>query len=111
MKTIRMACLALTLALAGLSASPAQAAGDGEKKQIWGELVTVNLQHSPPIIVLKAASAKKEELIVGATVEPQATVTRKGKSAALESLQAGDRVALTYIKSDKGLAAVAIQVR
>jgi hypothetical protein len=111
MNIVRVACLALIFASAAVSASPAWADANGEKKQIWGEVTTLNLQHSPPIIVLKAKSAKNEELIVGATVGPEATVTRKGKPAALETLQAGDRVALTYIKSEKGLAAVAVQAR
>lgn len=111
MNTVRIACLALVLAIAGLPTSPSHAATDGEKRQIWGEVTTLNLQHSPPIIVLKARSAKNEELIVGATVGPEASVTRKGKPVALETLQAGDRVALTYIKSEKGLAAVAVQAR
>jgi hypothetical protein len=101
----------MTLALVSSGVgSIAAAASESSTRTVRGEVVAVNVSDSPPVIVVKAAAGKKE-LIVGATVESGVEIMRGKQQISLDSLKAGEKVTLTYVKKSDGLAARSIQAR
>jgi hypothetical protein len=102
-------CTMLTVAgMIGVTALVAEA--DQPTRTVKGEVVAVNVTDSPPVIVVKAMTAKKQELIVGAVVESGTAITRGGKKVTLDSLKVGETASVTYVKNDDGLVARAIHV-
>ncbi len=89
----------------------ATAASEGKVLTVKGEVVAVNLKVDPQIIVVKAMTQSKQELIVGATIEKGATITRGKKAAKLADIKVGEAVDLTYLKNADGLVARSIHVR
>jgi hypothetical protein len=114
MKTRRTAALLSGMALAftvhGMTVWIEEAASESSVRTVQGEVVAVNVTDSPHVIVVKAEMGKKET-IVGATVESGVEITRGKQRVSLDSLQVGEKVALTYVKKNDGLAARSIQAR
>lgn len=114
-KTLLVAqgCIAtiLGVGLATATASLGQEVSKPAVRTVRGEVVAVNIKDSPQVIVVKAMTAKRQELIVGATVESGTAITRGKARVSLDSIKIGDSVALTYVKSLDGLAARSIHVR
>lgn len=98
-----VAALVLTTWVAG-------AAGQSVRT-VQGEVVAVNVQDSPNVIVVKTVTAKKQEMIVGAVVESGAVITRGKERVGLDSVKVGETVSLTYLKGEEGLIARSIQVK
>jgi len=71
--------------------------------------VTVN--ESPQVIVIKTMTAAKKEMIVGATVESGAEVTRGKDPIALADIKVGETVELKYVKNADGLVAKSVHAR
>ncbi len=89
----------------------ATAAPEGKVLTVKGKVVAINLKVDPQIIVVKAMTQSKHELIVGATIEKGATITRGEKPVKLADIKIGEAVDLTYLKSADGLVARSIHVR
>lgn len=87
------------------------AAGSDVARTVQGEVVTVNLQSTPNVIVIKVLLPSKQEMIVGATVGAGVSITRGKEAIGLDGITAGQTVNLTYVKSENGLDARSIQVR
>lgn len=87
------------------------AAAEGPVRAVHGEVMAVNATDSPPVIVVKALSAKKEEQIIGATVGAGTKITRGKQPISLDSIKVGESVTLVYVKSLNGLAAQAIHIQ
>lgn len=103
-------CAILTVAgMIGVMGLVAEA--DQPARTVKGEVVAVNVADSPPVIVVKAVTAKKQELIVGAVVESGTVITRGAKKVTLDNLKLGETASVTYVKNDEGLVARAIHVQ
>jgi hypothetical protein len=102
--------VAVTAAVGGWMVPLAGAASESPARTVQGEIVAVNVTDSPPVIVVKTMSGKKE-MVVGAAVESGAEILRGKQKVSLDSLKAGDKVTLTYVKKGDGLAARSIQAR
>ena len=89
----------------------ALAASEGKVLTVKGNVVAVNLKADPQIIVVKAMTQNKQELIVGATIGKGATITRGEKPVKLVDVKVGGVVDLTYHKNVDGLVARSIHVR
>jgi len=74
-------------------------------------VVAVNLKVKPQIIVVKAMTQNKQELIVGATIGKGATIIRGEKPVKLADIKIGEAVDLTYLKHADGLVARSIHLR
>lgn len=81
------------------------------ERTVWGQVVAVNAEAAPPVIVAKAETGRHQELIVGATVGPETVITRGTHSVGLDTIRVGERVRLTYLKQPDGLVAKRIHVR
>lgn len=102
--------MTVVLAVGGMVGQIAGAASGSSARTVQGEVVAVNVSDSPPVIVVKAMTGKKE-MIVGATVESGAEIMRGKQRVSLDSLKVGEKVALTYVKTNDGLVARSIQAR
>jgi hypothetical protein len=102
----------MILAWAASGAVPpiADAASDATARTVQGEVVAVNVSDSPPVIVIKAMAGNKET-IVGATVGSGVEITKGKQRVSLDSLKVGDKVSVTYVKKQDGLAARSIHAR
>ncbi|MBI4400637.1 MAG: hypothetical protein HY581_03265 [Nitrospirae bacterium] len=80
-------------------------------RTVRGEVVAINVNDSPNVIVVKTMTAKKQELIVGATVESGAEITRGPNRVSLNDIKVGETVDLTYIKNEDGLVARSVHAR
>lgn len=80
-------------------------------RSVRGEVVAVNVKDSPQVIVVKAMTPDKKELIVGATVDSGAEITRGSQRITLEDIKVGESAQLTYTKNPDGLVARSIRVR
>ena len=102
-----MLLVAMTLILVPFAST----ASEGKILTVKGEVMAINLKVDPQIIVVKAMTQNKQELIVGATVEKGATITRGKKQVKLTDIKVGETVDLTYLKNADGLVARSIHVR
>ena len=89
----------------------AHASSEGKVLTVKGNVVAVNLKVDPQIIVVKAITQNRQELIVGATIGKGATITRGKKPVKLADIKVGEAVDLTYLKHADGLVARSIHVR
>ncbi len=106
----RLAGVLASIAVLAAVASPGLAATESVRT-VRGEVVAVNGQATPPTIVVKAMSGKKQEMIVGATVDPSVAVMRGKTRVTLGDIKPGETVELHYVKHEDGLAARAIHAR
>ncbi|MBM4121978.1 MAG: hypothetical protein FJ249_05230 [Nitrospira sp.] len=103
--------LFVMLAVAGMVGVTALVVeADQPTRTVKGEVVAVNVADSPPVIVVKTLTAKKQESIVGAVVESGTVITRGAKKVTLDNLKVGETASVTYVKNDDGLVARAIHV-
>ena len=102
---------ALVILVAGVVGTFASVPAAASERTVRGEVVAVNVQESPPVIVLKTMTANHEELIVGATVDSGTVITRGKERVALGAIKVGEQAAMTYLKNPNGLLARSIQVR
>jgi len=103
--------LFVMLAVAGMiGVTGVVAEADQPTRTVKGEVVAVNVADSPPVIVVKTITAKKQESIVGAVVESGTVITRGDKKVTLDNLKVGETASVTYVKNDDGLVARAIHV-
>lgn len=104
--------LFVMLAVAGMMGITVPfAAADAPARTVKGEVVAVNVSDSPPVIVVKAMTAKKQELVVGAIVESGTEITRGSKKVTLDNLKLGETASVTYVKNQDGLVARSIHVQ
>src|SRR5437763_16861103 len=89
----------------------ALAASEGKVLTVKGNVVAVNLKSDPQIIVVKAMTQNKQELIVGATIGKGATITRGNKPVKLAEIKIGEAVDLRYLKNADGLVARSIHLQ
>ena len=83
---------------------------DSRVRTVQGEIVAVNVEDKPNVIVVRVMLPGKKELIVGATVKPTTAISRGSQQVRLGELKVGERVVLTYMKSSDGLSAHSIQI-
>jgi hypothetical protein len=103
--------MALALSLSLAAASAVFAAGAAAVLSVTGKVVAVNVSASPNVIVITTTTAKRQEMIVGATVARDVTITRGNQRLELKDVKQGDMVELKYVKGPEGLAARSIHVR
>jgi hypothetical protein len=101
----------MILALCGSLALWTAAQADPAERTVQGEVVAVNLQSTPHVIVVKVILPSKQEMIVGATVGAGVAITRGNRAIGLDGIMAGQTVSLTYVKHERGLDARSIHVR
>lgn len=109
--TSRLVVAVTLLGVLWMAVPPVDVAWGQAVRTVRGEVVAVNVQASPPVIVVKARAGTKQDLIVGAAVETGATVTRGKVPIELGALKVGETVELTYVKNPEGLVARAIHAR
>jgi hypothetical protein len=100
----------MSMVILGLSGAAVPDAG-AEVRSVRGQVVAVNVTDSPQVIVVKAMTPDKKELIVGATVDSGAEITRGNQRITLKDVKVGESAQLTYTKSPDGLAARSIRIR
>ncbi len=76
-----------------------------------GQVVAVNVQDIPNVIVVKSLTAKKREMIVGAIVDADVKIMRGNRHVSLENIKIGESVDLVYVKTPEGLVARSIRIR
>ncbi|WP_447973098.1 hypothetical protein [Nitrospira sp. Kam-Ns4a] len=106
--------MVVMMVLAGLlwSAGVWAAEARSQTRTVRGEVVAVNLSDTPPVIVVAVKVGKtQEELIVGASVESGAQITRGTERIPLSDIKVGQTVELTYVKHEQGLRAQSIRVK
>jgi len=81
------------------------------QRTLRGTVVATNLDADPLTIVVSVPLPNNEELIVGARVLRDTTITRKKQAAGLAELKSGEKVEITYLKEPDGLIARSIHVR
>lgn len=95
----------------GLFGSTTASAADPVVRTVRGEVIAVTVSDTPQVIVVKTMTAAKKEMIVGATVESGAAVTRGKVRITLADIKVGETVELKYIKNTDGLVAKSIHAR
>lgn len=90
---------------------PDSGAASGRTYRVYGQVMTVNVTQSPPMIVVKTPLTKHNDMTVGAKVTAQTRIVRKGKRIALQTIRVGEAVWLTYVKQQDGVFARNIQVQ
>jgi hypothetical protein len=103
--------VALVIGLA-VTVNPARGGerADGSRvRTVQGEIVAINVEDSPNVIVVRVTLPGKKELIVGATVKATTAISRRSQHVRLENLKVGETVVLTYLKGTDGLAAHSIE--
>ena len=103
--------LILTVGCVLVLAGEALASSGGQARKVDGEVLAVNTYDTPNTIVLRAYTSTKQELIVGATVDPDVDIHRGSKVVSLGDIRVGDQVKLTYVKTLDGLVARSIKAR
>lgn len=110
-KLLAAICLVGATGILLLTNSPPSLAGETVTRTVRGTVVATDTSASPQTIVVKVPLPNKDVLIVGADVPSDARITRRGRTAKLENLKAGDKAELSYVKSEEGLTARSIRVR
>lgn len=90
---------------------PDSEATSGRTYRIHGQVMAVNVAQTPHLIVVKTPLSKHNDMTVGAKVTAQTRIVRKGKRIALQTINVGDMVWLTYVKQRDGVFAQSIQVQ
>ncbi len=94
-----------------LSIVPGPAAASERTYRVHGQVVAVNLDQTPHMIVVKTPLSKYNDMTVGAKVTAQTRITRKGKQITMHTIRVGDMVKLTYVKQRDGVFARLIQLQ
>ncbi len=104
-------CLVFAIGLVALTTPLATAATEAIQRTVRGTVMASNPAVEPQTIVVKVMLPNKEELIVGARVPTDTTITRGTRVTKLADLKVGEATELTYLKSPDGLIAQSIHVR
>jgi len=83
----------------------------GRTYRVHGQVMAVNVAHSPHMIIIKTPLSKHDDMLVGAKVTNQTRIERKGKRIALQTIRVGEAVWLTYVKQRDGIFARIIHVQ
>jgi len=102
--------LVVAMGLVTLTPLLATASTEAIKRTVRGTVVATNPAVTPQTIVVKVMLPNREELIVGARVPTDTTITRGAKATKLADLKAGEAAEMTYLKSPDGLIARSIHV-
>ncbi|HSF67969.1 MAG TPA: hypothetical protein VLA67_11135 [Nitrospiraceae bacterium] len=86
-------------------------AAAGRTYRVHGQVIAVNISQTPHVIVVKTPLTKHNDMTVGAKVTAQTRIVRKGKRIALQTINVGETVWLTYVKERDGVFARVIQVQ
>src|SRR3990172_7052745 len=81
------------------------------KRWVTGTVIATDTRAIPNTIVVNTRDWKGRDLTVGAQVLNDTEITVNGKSAALQSLKAGDKVSMVYLRETTRLVAKKIEVR
>jgi hypothetical protein len=103
--------VALAVVLGGSFVPWSVAQSGSAARMVQGEVVAVNLQSTPRVIVVKVLLPSQQEMIVGATVGADTAITHGKQTIGLDAIKPGQIVRVTYLKSENGLEARSIQVR
>ncbi|MBI3806508.1 MAG: hypothetical protein HY281_03190 [Nitrospirae bacterium] len=103
--------LTVTLGLAESVLAFSNTVSEQKGRTLQGEVVAINVTDFPQVIVVKAMTVKKQELIVGAVVESGTVITRGAQRVTLDNLKVGESVAITYLKGPDGLVAHSIHAK
>ncbi|MBI5777517.1 MAG: hypothetical protein HY444_09010 [Nitrospirae bacterium] len=109
--TMRLSWMLMILVLWGSLAQWSAAQPNPVVQAVQGEVVAINLQSTPNVIVVKVILPSKQEMIVGATVGAGVPITLGKHTIGLDGIKTGQTVHLTYVKDENGLDARSIQVR
>lgn len=104
-------CLVAAIGLMSLPALPLTATGETVQRTVRGTVVAANTAVDPQTIVVKVLLPNKEEMIVGARVPADATITRGSRVTSLADVKAGETTDMTYVKAPDGLIARSIHLR
>jgi len=78
--------------------------------KVQGEVLALNTKEAPQILVLRVMTKTGAEMVVGALVDDKTRIEKKGKSVPLDQLSEGERVTLTYKKTNEGALAKTITI-
>ena len=104
-------CLVFAIGFVALTTPLATAATEAIQRTVRGTVMASNTAVEPQTIVVKVMLPNKEELIVGARVPTDTTITRGTRVTKLADLKVGEATEHTYLKSPDGLIAQSIHVR
>ena len=107
----REVLLAIAVLMVLLCIPPDSEAASGRTYRAHGQVMSVNIAQSPPMIVVKIPLTKHNDMTVGAKVTAQTRIVRKGKRIVLQTIRAGEAAWLTYVKQGDGVFARIIQVQ
>ena len=86
-------------------------AAAGRSYRVHGQVIAVIITQTPHMIVVKTPLTKHNDMTVGAKVTAQTKIMRKGKRIALQTINVGEAVWLTYAKERDGVFARLIQIQ
>lgn len=92
----------------GLSLSLVEA--NDKAAKLRGEIMALNTQEVPQIMVMRVVTKTGAEMVVGALVDDKTRIEKKGKSVTLGQLIEGEMVTLTYRKTKEGALARTITI-
>lgn len=78
--------------------------------KLQGEVIALNTKEAPQILVMRVLTKTGAVMVVGALVDAQTKIEKKGKSVPLDQLREGERVTLTYKKTKEGALARTITI-
>ena len=81
------------------------------KRWVTGTVVATDTKAIPNTIVVNTKDWKGRDLTVGAQVLNDTEITVNGKSAALQSVKAGDKVSMVYLRETTRVVAKKIEVK
>ena len=102
---------AITILMLLLCTPPDGEAASERTYRVHGQVIAVNIAQTPHMIVVKTPLTTHDDMTVGAKVTAQSIIVRKGKRIALQSINVGEGVWLTYVKQRDGVFAKIIQVQ
>ena len=104
--------LVLGLLLIGQVGGLFQSIGEASDNMgtLRGEVLAVNVKDSPQIVMMKVLVRGGKEMIVGALVEDETRISRKGQVVTLDQVSEGDTIVLKYEKTKEGVLARTIRV-
>ena len=81
------------------------------KRWVTGTVIATDTRAIPNTIVVNTKDWKGRDLTVGAQVLNDTEITVNGKSAALQSVKAGDKVSMVYLRETTRVVAKKIEVK
>ncbi len=94
-----------------ITISAASGAPEVVERTLHGTVIATGVKADAQTIVVGCPPTGRNALIVGARIPPGTHSTRRGRTAVLEGIHAGEAVRISYQKSPDGLTARAIDIR